>query len=84
MKWDEFSAMLAGIGPETPLGRMVTIRSEDDPDVLKEFTPEMRRIRTEWRSRMAKKKPKEDRDAFLESIKNAILAMAGQKHPEGE
>lgn len=77
MKWDEFSALLSGISSETPLGRMVTIRSENDKEVLKEFTPEMHRIRNEWRSKMASKKPVQDRDKVLESLKGAFLAMAG-------
>ena len=38
MKWDEFHDLLVGIGPDTPLGRMVSIRAEDDKDVLKHFS----------------------------------------------
>ena len=40
MKWDEFQALLVGIGPETPLGNIVSIRAEDDPEILKHFTRE--------------------------------------------
>ena len=40
--------------PETPLGRVVSIRSENDKEVLKNFTKEQHRIRNEWRSRMTK------------------------------
>ncbi|MDE6938557.1 MAG: bacteriophage Gp15 family protein, partial [Lachnospiraceae bacterium] len=53
MKWDEFRAFLEGIAPETPLGRIVAIRSETDDDVLKHFSPDQRRIRSEWQSRTA-------------------------------
>lgn len=51
MPWGEFSTLLAGIMPETPLGQIVSIRSEDDKEMLKHFTPEQHRIRSEWRSR---------------------------------
>ncbi|MGG1878259.1 Gp15 family bacteriophage protein [Paenibacillus cisolokensis] len=51
MTWDEFCTLLAGIMPETPLGQIVQIRSENDREKLKNFTPEQRRIRQEWRSR---------------------------------
>ena len=44
MKWDEFKDLLTGIGPETPLGRIVAIRAEDDKEMLKQFTPEQNRI----------------------------------------
>lgn len=39
--------------PETPLGQIVSIRSEDDKEILKHFTPDQHRIRNEWRSRQA-------------------------------
>lgn len=77
MKWDEFSALLSGIGPDTPLGRAVSIRAETDKDVLKEFTPEMKQIRNEWMTRRANQKSLEERDRFVESMKQAFIAMAG-------
>lgn len=54
MSWGEFSTLLAGIMPETPLGQIVSIRSEDDKETLKHFTPEQHRIRNDWRSRQYK------------------------------
>lgn len=82
MKWNEFKALIAGIGPETPLGRIVSIRAEDDKEVLKSFTPSMRRERAEWRMKMAKMKPQETVQAGIESIKQALFAMAEPKHDE--
>jgi len=76
MKWREFSALLAGLDHETPLGRIVAIRSEDDPKRLREFTPQMRRVRSQWRSRKAKQMPQKQVDAFLEDMKNAFISMA--------
>ena len=40
--------MLSGIMPETPLGRIVGIRAEKDPKVIKEFTKEQKKIRNDW------------------------------------
>src|SRR5690606_235045 len=51
MTWEEFSSLLAGLLPETPLGYIVQIRSENDREKLKNFTPEQRRIRSAWRTR---------------------------------
>ena len=45
MQWEEFKQLLSGIGPDTPLGRIVQIRSETDPDRLKSYSPAMNRIR---------------------------------------
>lgn len=51
MSWSEFSALLKGIMPETPLGQIVSIRSEEDKDMLKNFTKEQHKIRNDWRNR---------------------------------
>ncbi len=48
MKWPEFAALLGGIGPDSALGRVIAIRSESDPERLKQFTPAQRKIRDEW------------------------------------
>ncbi len=51
MDWKEFCTLLSGIMPKTPLGQMVSIRSEEDKDVLKQFTKTQHEIRNSWRSR---------------------------------
>ncbi len=77
MKWDEFRTLLVGIAPETPLGRIVAIRAEDDKAVLKHFTRDQRRIRSEWRRRRAQQVSAEERDKVLEALKQAFVSMAG-------
>lgn len=51
MSWDEFSTLLAGLNGDTPLGHIVSIRSETDKERLKQFTPAERKIRNDWRAR---------------------------------
>lgn len=77
MKWDEFRDLLVGIGPETPLGRIVAIRAEEDEEMLKHFTKEQHRIRNEWRNKRAQKVSEEELTAVLEQFKNAFISMAG-------
>jgi hypothetical protein len=55
LSWSEFSNLLAGIMPDTPLGSIVSIRAEKDPKVIKQFTEEQRRIRNDWVIRKNKK-----------------------------
>lgn len=50
MSWNEFCTLLTGIMPETPLGQIVSIRSEEDKDMLKNFTKEQHKIRNDWRN----------------------------------
>lgn len=77
MKWSEFCDFLVGLGPETPLGRVVAIRSEEDENMLKNFSKEQHRIRNEWRRKRAKNVSEKERMEALEQIKNAFISMAG-------
>ena len=77
MSWAEFRQMLIGIGPDTALGRMVTIRSENDEEILKQFSPEQKRIRNEWRSRRARSVTQTELQNVLDKLKEAFIAMAG-------
>ena len=81
MKWDEFRDLLVGIDPDTALGRIVSIRAEEDEDILKNFTQEQHRIRNEWKRKRARILEKmTDRTAMeadLAGIKAAFMRMAG-------
>lgn len=52
MAWNEFCTLLTGIMPKTPLGEIVSIRCEENKDVLKNFTQEQHKIRNDWRNRV--------------------------------
>lgn len=70
--------MLSGIGPDTPLGRIVAIRSETDKNVLKHFTRDQKRIRSEWMARRAKAKTESETATFIEQMKQMFIRMAGE------
>lgn len=73
VSWDEFKALICGISPDTPLGRMVSIRAEEDKDILKVFTRDQKRIRNEWRNRSSKKM---DADTYEEEMKSLEAIFA--------
>lgn len=77
MKWAEFRSLIAGLGAETPLGQVIRIRAEDDPEILKGFTEGQRRIHAEWRKEQAKAKSRQEIDTFLENMKQAFVELAG-------
>ena len=77
MHWYEFCALLNGLGPDSPLGHVIKIRSEDDEDVLKNFTKGQHRIRSEWRKRQASRMSQEQTMDFLEMMKQTFISMAG-------
>lgn len=76
MPYDEFSSYLSGIMPDTPLGNIVQIRSEENKDILKQFSKEQRQIRTEWRNRQAKQMDQKTVEAAIEQFKNMFKSLA--------
>lgn len=80
MSWAEFSTLLAGIMPETPLGQVVSIRSEDDKDMLKNFTKEQHKIRNDWRNRRIKtiKFSKSEAEEQIKLFQNMMKSAFGK------
>lgn len=78
MPWEEFKQLLSGISSDTPLGRVVSIRSETDRKVLRRFTKEQRRIRNEWMQRKVKRVSESDMNKILEGFKKMFKDMAGR------
>lgn len=76
MKWDEFVSLLSGISADSPLGRLVQIRLENDKDVLKHFTSSQHKIRNKWRTRQVKAVTTQNIDTFLEQMKQAFISMS--------
>lgn len=71
--------MLSGIMPKTPLGQIVSIRAEEDKEILKNFTKEQHRIRNEWRN---KNNPimdmtEEEKKAKIEEAQQIFAKMFG-------
>ncbi len=80
MSWSEFSTLLAGLMPDTPLGQIVSIRSENDKEMLKHFTPEQHRIRNEWKGRQAREMMANPETAaqMVKAFQNACKAAFGK------
>lgn len=79
MSWGEFCTLLAGLMHDTPLGQVISIRSETDKDILKSFTKEQHKIRSEWRNRhinklvnMGKKEAERQIKMIQEAMKQAF------------
>ena len=54
---------------DTPLGNIVSIRSETDKNVLKYFTPQQKKIRTDWQRKRAKKEKVTDMKKYNHDMK---------------
>lgn len=76
MSWGEFMTLLSGINSDSALGQVVSIRSETDAEKIKNFSPQQRKIRNDWRRNHQRvvKKP-EDLDKAMEGFKSMFLSI---------
>ena len=51
LQFDEFLNLTSCLMPESPLGQIVAIRSETDPEIISNFTDNQRQIHDEWVNR---------------------------------
>lgn len=68
MQWDEFCTLLSGIMPKTPLGQVVSIRSEEDKETLKTFNENQRKIRQDWRRKQARISTEEENELMMKKL----------------
>lgn len=76
LDWGELISDISGLKGDTPLGNIVRIRKEKDPEILKKFTPEEIKIRNEWLNKSASQISEENYKQAMENIKNMFKAMA--------
>lgn len=50
LSYSDWSKLVSGLMNDTPLGKVIEIRMEDDPEILKNMNVDQRRIRSEWQS----------------------------------
>ncbi len=48
ISWADWQKLVSGLMDDTPLGRVVAVRSEQDHDRIKLFSPWQQQIRAEW------------------------------------
>lgn len=75
--WDEFRSLLAGISPDTVLGRVVAIRSETDKNVIKHFSRDQKRIYDAWRNRKAEAMTPENFNQAMEKLEDMMARLCG-------
>lgn len=77
MSYAELCNLISGLMGDTPLGNIIQIRSEDDKEVLKNFTQEQKNIRWKYRNKIAKKMNKEDYMKIIADLQKVFKEMAG-------
>lgn len=50
LKYSDWAKLVSGLMEDTPLGRVVMVRSETDKETIKKFTAEQRKIYKDWQN----------------------------------
>jgi hypothetical protein len=84
MPWSEFKNLVTGLLPETPLGAVVKIRSEDDPKIVHQFTADQIAIRNKWRERQALQQldNPEVLEKSMDNLSKMLKSMFGESNVE--
>jgi len=78
--WPEYCKLFSGLSGETPIGRIISIRSEKDKNVMKHWGSEQKRIRREWLNRKQSGPNAMKQVDQLEKILTAAFGGKGKKH----
>ena len=70
LQFDECLNLTSCLMPDTPLGQIVAIRCEDDPDIISNFTDAQKKIRNDWLNREMSNNEQEYRESM-----NKLFAM---------
>lgn len=76
LAFSDWSLLVAGLMEDTPLGRVVAIRCEHDPAVLRQLSPEQRKIRSEWAAFQATRRREDSTDEKAIRTQMAQLQQA--------
>ncbi|MNF08612.1 hypothetical protein D3C80_2090740 [compost metagenome] len=63
--------------PETPLGQIVSIRSEENKDMLQNYTQEQHKIRNEWREKQLEDMTVEETEEQMQELQELFAKMFG-------
>lgn len=55
LSYSEWSKLVSGLMDDTPLGRVVAVRTETDQKVIAQYSPWQRQIRADWNAFKAQK-----------------------------
>ena len=77
ISWSEVKNLIRGLSSETPLGNVIAIRSENDKNILKKFTPAQHKIRNGWRRKVSDRKlaDTEKLDADMDRLQKMFEKM---------
>ena len=80
LPYSEWSKLVSGLVDDTPLGRVVAVRGEQDPKVVAKMSPWQKNIRSEWNAFVASKATEKSTDelrAQMASLERMLARAFG-------
>ena len=81
LPWTEWAQLVEGLMEDTPLGRLVAVRTERDPAALRRMTPWQRKARRDWNRFAARRAAKRGPDTGAQRALQAELARLFGQNP---
>ena len=76
MDWQEFTTLLNGLTSDTPLGKIIQIRAEDNQDIIDNFSAGEKEIYNEWRNKQLKiEYENKSKEEVMQEIKQMFKGM---------
>lgn len=84
LKYSDWAKLVSGLMEDTPLGRIVSIRSETDREAIRKFTSEQKKVYNDWqrfRSRKIMRDPEFFRsyEEQMKALERSFAAAFGKK-----
>jgi hypothetical protein len=75
ISYPEWARLLSGLMPETPLGKVVQIRMEKDPKILRNYGSYEKQVRSDWALFKASKKTKAENHADIVALQEMLKKL---------
>ena len=76
LPYSEWSKLVSGLMDDTPLGRVVAVRTETDRKVISQFSTWQRQIRADWNAFKAKRMSQQSTEDMEQQMKQLERMLA--------
>ena len=76
LSYSEWSKLVSGLMDDTPLGRVVAVRTETDQKVISQYSPWQRQIRADWNAFKAQRMSQQSTEDMEQQMKQLERMLA--------
>ena len=76
LSYSEWFKLVSGLMDDTPLGRVVAVRTETDQKIISQYSPWQRQIRAEWNAFQAQRMSQQSTEDMEQQMKQLERMLA--------